>query len=309
MSSEETSGGTFTTYQPVYSRVFGQSLLVEFVGVACFQFLGGTSRDPVLTPFVNGLALAVLIYMAANISGGHLNPAVSMSALICGYYPVLHSVLYVIVQVGGAIAGALISAGLTPNNELGSGKGPGCFTDDSVDNSISNAQMFGWECIMTFILISTVYACGIAKPGHGSFTPLAVGLSLLACAGTGGIYTGAALNPARVLGPAIVFECGWDVAWIYVLAQLTGGMLACVVFATVSGWGPLYPPESMRKFKLKRAEAIYMLLTGNPPRRLRKNAALVAEVTNSPYVHPEGDARVDDAHRDQAKETSPSDKV
>lgn len=57
---------------------------------------------------------------------------------------------------------------------------------------------------MTFTLISVVYACGIAKPGHGSFTPLVVGLSLVACAGTGGKWTGAALNPARVIGERAV---------------------------------------------------------------------------------------------------------
>lgn len=56
------------------------------------------------------------------------------------------------------------------------------------------------QVVMTFTLISVVYACGVAKPGHGSFTPLVVGLSLTACAATGGKYTGAALNPARVLG-------------------------------------------------------------------------------------------------------------
>lgn len=64
---------------------------------------------------------------------------------------------------------------------------------------------------MTFTLISCVYACGIAKPGHGSHTPLAVGLALFCCAGSGGQYTGAALNPARVLGPAAIFGCGQGV--------------------------------------------------------------------------------------------------
>lgn len=59
------------------------------------------------------------------------------------------------------------------------------------------------EVVMTFTLISVVYACGVAKPGHGSFTPLAVGLTLVACAGTGGQYTGAALNPARVIGEVL----------------------------------------------------------------------------------------------------------
>lgn len=71
---------------------------------------------------------------------------------------------------------------------------------------------------MTFTLISVVYACGVAKPGHGSFTPLVVGLSLVACAGTGGRFTGAALNPARVIGqccrvpacmPVAATWCAW----------------------------------------------------------------------------------------------------
>ena len=60
------------------------------------------------------------------------------------------------------------------------------------------------EVVMTFALISVVYACGDAKPGHGSFTPLAVGLTLVACAGTGGQYTGAAINPARVIGAVVL---------------------------------------------------------------------------------------------------------
>ncbi len=71
-----------------------------------------------------------------------------------------------------------------------------------------------WECIMTFTLISCVYACGVAKPGHGSHTPLVVGLALFCCAASGGQYTGGALNPARVLGPLTVFGCGEDiVSW------------------------------------------------------------------------------------------------
>lgn len=65
-----------------------------------FSFLGSTVSDKVHGPWVNGLALAIWIYAAANISGGHLNPAVTISTLLCGFYPVLHSVLYVALQVG-----------------------------------------------------------------------------------------------------------------------------------------------------------------------------------------------------------------
>jgi glycerol uptake facilitator-like aquaporin len=61
----------------------------------------------------------------------------------------------------------------------------GCFDDKLIPAELTRGQLFGWEVVMTFTLISVVYACGVAKPGHGSFTPLVVGLSLVACAGTG----------------------------------------------------------------------------------------------------------------------------
>ena len=81
----------FANYKSVFSRQFAVSLAVEFVGVMFFQILGGTSA-PKYAPFVNGFALAVWIYVAANISGGHLNPAVSFSTAVCGFYPVIHTV-------------------------------------------------------------------------------------------------------------------------------------------------------------------------------------------------------------------------
>ncbi|GBF97262.1 hypothetical protein Rsub_09953 [Raphidocelis subcapitata] len=261
---------TFTVYKSIKSHQFLVSLLVEFLGVLLFSFLGSTVTDPQLGPWVNGLALAVMIYMAANISGGHLNPAVTMSTLLCGFYPVLHAVLYIALQILGGIFGSLLAAGLMPGTKTGMGaKGPGCFNGGAA--GLNNSQLFGWECIMTFTLISAVYACGIAKPGHGSFTPLVVGLTLTACAGTGAKWTGAALNPARVIGPTAVFGCGKKVWWIYVLAQLLAAVLACAVFAFVSGWGPLSPLKAINDYGMNMHEAIKMWVTGTPPPRFREN--------------------------------------
>ncbi|WIA41373.1 hypothetical protein OEZ86_004965 [Tetradesmus obliquus] len=238
-------------------------------GVLIFSFLGTTVTDKVHGPWVNGLALAICIYMAANISGGHLNPAVTMSTLLCGFYPLLHSMLYIALQIVGAIFGSLLAAALVPEAHIGMGNGgPGCFDPTTIDQTITRSQLFGWEVVMTFTLISVVYACGVAKPGHGSFTPLVVGLSLVACAGTGGKYTGAALNPARVIGPLAVFGCGKELAWIYILAELLAALLACSIFAFVSGFGPLSPFTSMATFKLGQVEAMWMWITGNPPKRL-----------------------------------------
>lgn len=261
----------FANYKSVTSLQFGVSLIVEFVGVMFFQILGATSTKE-MAPFVNGFALAVWIYVAANISGGHLNPAVTFSVYSCGFYPLTHAVLYVLLQLVGAVCGSLVTAGLVPGTLVGMGDGgPGCFDRTGALNPhITNAQLFGWEVVMTFTLISSVYACGIAKPGHGSHTPYAVGLALICCAGSGGQYTGAALNPARVFGPYAAFSCGRDVAYIYILAQFTAALLACLLFACVSGLGPLNPWIAHKKLKLTWPEAILLWITGSPPSRFCK---------------------------------------
>ncbi|CAE8596749.1 unnamed protein product [Polarella glacialis] len=261
---------TFTNYKSVLSKQFAVSLVVECVGVMFFQILGATATKE-MGPFVNGFALAVWIYTAANISGGHLNPAVTFSVFICGFFPLIHSLFYVALQVVGAIIGSWVTSALVPGAHVNMGDGgPGCF-DRGVVNQINDGQLFGWELVMTFTLISCVYACGIAKPGHGSHTPLVVGLALLCCAGSGGQYTGAALNPARVLGPLAIFSCGKDVWWIYIVAQLAAALLACSLFAFVSGAGPLNPFTSTRTLRLRWHEAIWLMISGLPPKRLRVN--------------------------------------
>ena len=260
----------FANYKSVFSRQFAVSLAVEFIGVMFFQIIGGSAKKE-MAAWVNGIALAVWVYTAANISGGHLNPAVSVSTCICGFFPVVHTVIYVVLQIVGAILGALVTAFLVPEAEVQMGDGgPGCFDRSTLGGGVTDVQVMWWECVMTFTLISCVYACGIAKPGHGSHTPLAVGLALFACAGSGGQYTGAALNPARVLGPKVIFGCGEGVNKYYIRGQILAAIFAMSVFAFVSGFGPLNPWVAKKAFKLSWPEAIYMWLTGSPPSRLQK---------------------------------------
>lgn len=82
---------------------------------------------------------------------------------------------------------------------------------------------------MTFVLVSVVYAVAISKPGHGNIGPLAIGYTLFASAFIGGPLTGAALNPARVFGPALIYSCYWATAPIYMIGELLGGALAAVL--------------------------------------------------------------------------------
>ena len=78
----------------------------------------------------------------------------------------------------------MAQSGLMPDVSPGDGSGPGCFTHLK-GVQISKAQLFWWECIMTFLLVCVVYATAVTKPGHGSLAPLAIGITLYASAAVG----------------------------------------------------------------------------------------------------------------------------
>ena len=93
-----------------------------------------------------------------------------------------------LVQVLGSIFGALIYTSLIPALHIGGGAGsPGCFGPAP---GVTAGGVFGWELCMTFLLVMTVYASAVAKPGHGNTAPLAIGLSLYASAISGGCNCG-----------------------------------------------------------------------------------------------------------------------
>ncbi|KAK9849026.1 hypothetical protein WJX84_004736 [Apatococcus fuscideae] len=191
------------------------------------KIYGGNAADEVAA-FGNGITLVILVYATANVSGGHLNPAVTLATCLTGHTSWSKGGLYCLAQLLGAIFGALIETGLLPTAVVGGGTGPGCFTHTK-GVPITTSQLFWWEAIMTFTLVSVVFATAVTKPGHGNIAGLAVGFSLFASAFVGGPFTGAALNPARVLGPAMVFDCYWNTAFVYVLGELFGGLVAAVL--------------------------------------------------------------------------------
>eukprot|EP00884_Botryococcus_braunii_P020381 jgi/Botrbrau1/7026/Bobra.0165s0051.1 len=127
-------------------------------------------------------------------------------------------------------------AGLLPDVSVGGGEGPGCFTHLK-GIPLTTGQLWWWEAIMTFTLVSVVFATAVTKPGHGNIAPLAIGFTLFASAFVGGPHTGAALNPARVLGPAMVFHCYWNTAFVYVFAELFGAFVAAVLIIPLYGFG------------------------------------------------------------------------
>ncbi|KAJ9506812.1 aquaporin [Haematococcus lacustris] len=202
-----------------------RQLLAEFFGTLLFQMFGGSAPAKDTTaPAANGFALVALIYAFANVSGGHLNPAVTFALMCTGHMKWWKGLMYMIAQVLGSIFGALIYTSLIPALHVGSGAGsPGCFAPGP---GTTKGGVFGWELMMTFLLVMTVYAAAVAKPGHGNTAPLAIGLSLYAAAISGGQYTGASLNPARTIGPAVVFTCNVGISFLYIFSEFFGAACA-----------------------------------------------------------------------------------
>lgn len=227
----------------------GRAAAAEFIGVMLFQFfggLGGAGADG------NGVVLVVLIYCTAAISGGHLNPAVTFALTITQQIPPVKMLVYWVAQLTGGIVGAAFYWGMNPMEfdasiqgsptERGAGCTLPCGGGGLLDGSCSlnGGHIFGMEFLATFFLVFTVFGTAVdPKTGAGNFAPIAIGFSLYVAALTVGNFTGAGLNPARTLCPAIVNNC-WSIGsfgdtfqWVYVLAQLAGGAAAGLVYMLV----------------------------------------------------------------------------
>jgi glycerol uptake facilitator-like aquaporin len=211
----------------------------EFTGCAIFHFLGSVAP----TPETNAVALMVLVYYTAKLSGAHLNPALTTTFALLGYINPVEVLAYWTAQVLGSAFGALWVGALVPG-VWGADPGPGgvgpalsgCFSPTTL-----YGRTFGWEAVCTFCFILPIFSVvwyTQSKSGYGNTGPIIVGLSLFAAASAAAPWTGASLNPARTLGSVIVFgrrtcPAAVDAAGVYVAAELVG---AAVVPLAVAPW-------------------------------------------------------------------------
>lgn len=191
---------------------------------------------------------------------GKLNPAVSLGLAVSGSITPLRALLESVAQILGAIIGAALAKSFTLGTRIsGHSSGWGCFGAQPALSGIDGGQTFAWEFVTTFVLVSVVFATAVddAAAGHFvSIAPLAIGLSLFACAQSSGPFTGGCLNPARFFGPAIVYGCGWPYMVSYVAGELLGGALAGLLFKLRLRLQILYAETIEELAEQSRAEAI-----------------------------------------------------
>ncbi|KAA3463909.1 Aquaporin TIP1-1 -like protein [Gossypium arboreum] len=214
-----------------------KAALAEFISTLIFVFAGSgsgmafnkltdngatTPAGLVAAALAHGFGLFVAVSVGANISGGHVNPAVTFGAFVGGNITLLRGILYWIAQLLGSTVACLLLKFATgdlavPAFGLSSGVG------------VSNALVF--EIVMTFGLVYTVYATAVdpKKGSLGTIAPLAIGFIVGANILAGGAFDGASMNPAVSFGPALV-SWTWDNHWIYWVGPLIGGGLAGLIY-------------------------------------------------------------------------------
>lgn len=203
-------------------------LLAEFLGTFTLVFIGAfavavtaTPQTGVLVPaLAHGIVLVGIIYAYGHISGAHFNPAVTLALLVGRHIAPVKAALYMVAQFAGGIV-----AGVTLLFILGNGTNYGVTTGMLTRSNIGQAMLL--EGILTFFLVTTIYQAAVYGKA-GNLAPVAIGFTLVGCILAGGVYSGASLNPARTLGPALV---SGDLSYVapYLVAIFAGGGIAGVV--------------------------------------------------------------------------------
>lgn len=178
-----------------------------------------------LTALSFGLVIVAMAYSIGNISGCHINPAVSIAMLVSGKLSVKDFIGYVVAQFLGAIAGAAVLMALVGEE---SGLGANALYKDDILLSIIV------EIILTFVFVIAILGV-TSKTENGAVAGIVIGLTLTLVHILGISFTGTSVNPARSFGPALLV--GGDAlanVWVFIIAPLAGGVLAALVYKFLS---------------------------------------------------------------------------
>ncbi len=201
--------------------------LAEFIGTGVLVFVacgvagqvcvvGGSGH--LITALAFGLVIVAMAYSIGNISGCHINPAVSLAMLICKKMSVKDFCCYVIAQYLGATAGAgLLYALIREKTELGAN----ALAGDSIPISL------GIEVALTFVFVLAILGV-TSKESNSAVAGLVIGGALVLVHLLGISFTGTSVNPARSFGPAL-FAGRLSSYWVFLVAPMAGGALAAVV--------------------------------------------------------------------------------
>ena len=219
-----------------FAEFIGTFVLVLFAcGTATVV---GCTAEPnaayLLTALAFGLVIVAMAYSIGNISGCHINPAVSLGVLLSGGMKLKEFFGYIAAQCVGALAGSGLLAlifGLGKVKDMTGGFGSNGLAGVG-ENPIAGLVV---EIVLTFIFVLCILGVTSKKQSHGSFGGLVIGLTLVGVHILGIGLTGTSVNPARSIGPAVVAAISGNLAplgslWVFIVGPLAGAALAAVVY-------------------------------------------------------------------------------
>jgi MIP family channel proteins len=219
---------------PVARMPIVHRVAAEFIGTFALVFAGAgaivvsASRDGAIAhegiAAVFGLVIMVMIYAVGHISGAHFNPGVTLGFAVARRFPMADILPYWLGQFGGAICGALLLLVLFDDvASLG-----------ATLPSVSDSDAFILEVVLTFFLMFVIISVATDTRAVGQAAAIAIGGTVGLEALFGGPISGASMNTARSLGPAVV-SGELDALWIYVLAPPIGAVLGALTYEFVRG--------------------------------------------------------------------------
>ncbi|KAH6810461.1 tonoplast intrinsic protein 1 [Perilla frutescens var. frutescens] len=214
-----------------------KAAVAEFISMLIFVFAGegsgmafakltnggpATPDGLIAAAIAHAFALFVAVSVGANISGGHVNPAVTFGAFIGGHITLFRSILYWIAQLLGSVVACLLLKFATGGLETSA---------FALSSGVSEWNAVVFEIVMTFGLVYTVYATAVdpKKGDIGTIAPIAIGFIVGANILAGGAFDGASMNPAVSFGPAVV-SWTWNSHWVYWLGPFVGAGIAALVY-------------------------------------------------------------------------------
>ena len=213
-----------------------KSYWAEFLGTFALCFIGQGAvvvqymlghHDLLTIAIAYGLALAVMTSALGAVSGGHFNPAVTLGVVVTGRQSLTSAITYWLSQVLGAVVASVLLRAAVPG-EAGDAVHYGV---PAIAAGITVSQAFILEFVLTFFLVTVVWGTTVDEhaPKLGGF---GIGLTFMMGILVAGPLTGAAMNPARAFGAALV-SGNWQAHGLYWLAPMLGGAAAARVYQTV----------------------------------------------------------------------------
>ncbi|HKM12275.1 MAG TPA: MIP family channel protein [Bacteroidales bacterium] len=215
-----------------FAEAIGTMVLVLLgCGSAVFNGGVGTTAQVLTVSFAFGLSVVAMAYAIGSISGCHINPAITLGAMLTGRMKTGEGLKYMLAQVIGAFVGSALIFALVRTGD----KDAALYATTTGANAVSNAASVGSaliaEIVGTFIFVLVVLGVTDSKKGNPAFAGLAIGLTLVLIHIVLIPITGTSVNPARSIAPA-VFEGGQALKdlWIFIVGPFVGAALSAVVW-------------------------------------------------------------------------------